>query len=252
MAKIWTTPWAATGDKNVIPDPTQPDGSVSISTGWGFDYQRPYVDPLAKDIARADMNGVLNEITNGLGEVQKQGAASWSATAGPYGINAQVYHSGAMWTSAIANNSATPGAGPEWINFSSQDPTLTVRGIPLLSSVAEAQSWVNDTKMITPAKLAAAFGGANSSLGTVSGFQKYPSGMIFQWGGLSIAANTSSLITLPSIYLSQNKIAMTCENSSTTTTISGSISASIVSLSQIRVTNRFNVATSAFWYSVGN
>lgn len=252
MAKIWVTPWAATGDKNVIPDPTQPDGSVSVATGWGFDYQRPYVDPLAKDIARADMNGVLNEITDGLGEIQKQGAASWSASAAPYGINVQVYHSGVLWKSAITNNSATPGAGPEWINFGVQDPTLTIRGMPLVASVAEAQAWVNDAKMLTPAKLASAFGGANSSLGAATGFQKNPSGQALQWGGVSIAANSSLIVTLPYTYPSQNKVAMACENSSLTTTISGSIAASTVSNSQIRITNRFNVATSAFWWSVGN
>lgn len=153
MAKIWTTPWAATGDKNVIPDAAQPDGSVSNTTGWGFDYQREYVDPLAKDIVRADMNGVLNSITDGLGEVQKQGAPNWSVDAAPYPINAVVYHINKRWTSSIANNSNTPGdISNTWIDYSTQDPTTTIRGIPLLATDVQADAGTNDTAMLSSAK----------------------------------------------------------------------------------------------------
>lgn len=153
MAKIWTTPWAATGDKNVIPDAAQPDGSVSNTTGWGFDYERPYVDPLAKDIVRDDMNGVLYAITDGLGEVQKQGAPNWSVDAAPYPIHAVVYHLNKRWSSSIANNSNTPGdVSNKWIDFSSQDPTLTVRGMPLLASNDQADAGTNDSAMLSPAK----------------------------------------------------------------------------------------------------
>lgn len=153
MAKIWTTPWAATGDKNVIPDAAQPDGSVSNTTGWTFDYERPYVDPLAKDIVRDDMNGVLYAITDGLGEVQKQGAPNWSVDAAPYPIHAVVYHLNKRWSSSISNNSNTPGdVSNTWVDFSAQDPTTTVRGMPLLASNAQADAGTNDTAMLSPAK----------------------------------------------------------------------------------------------------
>lgn len=110
MAKIWRTPFAATGDKTAIPDATQPDGSVSNGTGWGPDYQRPYTVASAKDIDRAKMNWIFGQVTEGLGEIQLQGAPSWSADAAPYPIYATVYHSGVRYVSLISNNSAIPGS----------------------------------------------------------------------------------------------------------------------------------------------
>lgn len=113
--------FAATGDTNSIPTATQPDGSVSLSQGYGFDYQRDNgagggtPDPLAKNIDREDMNGILNEITASIGEIQQNGFPEWFATAAPYPINAYVRHSNANWQSMVANNNIEPSEGaPEW------------------------------------------------------------------------------------------------------------------------------------------
>lgn len=112
--------FAATGDTNVIPSTTQPDGSVSLPQGWGFDYQRDNgagggtPDPLAKNIDREDMNGILNEITASIGEIQQNGSPIWVSTAAPYPINARVRHLDKNWQSAVANNSAVPGADSSW------------------------------------------------------------------------------------------------------------------------------------------
>lgn len=112
--------FAATGDTNVIPTPTQPDGSISLQTGWGFDYQRDNgagggtPDPLAKNIDREDMNGILNEITASIGEIQQNGFPVWVATAAPYPINAVVRHNDQLWRSTITNNNSTPGSNSDW------------------------------------------------------------------------------------------------------------------------------------------
>lgn len=116
--------FAATGDTNVIPTPTQPDGSISLQTGWGFDYQRDNgagggtPDPLAKNIDREDMNGILNEITASVGEIQQNGMPIWVPTAAPYPINARVRHLDKVWTSAVANNNSTPGSDANWADTS--------------------------------------------------------------------------------------------------------------------------------------
>lgn len=116
-------PFAATGDTNVIPDAVQPDGSISLPQGWGFDYQRDNgagggtPDPLAKNIDREDMNGILNEITASIGEVQKNGFPIWVVTAAPFPINAMVRHSDNVWLSLVTNNSEEPGTGAQWQNF---------------------------------------------------------------------------------------------------------------------------------------
>lgn len=112
--------FAATGDTNVIPSTTQPDGSISLPSGWGFDYQRDNgagggtPDPLAKNIEREDMNGILNEVTASIGEVQQQGFPIWVPTAAPYPINAFVRYLDKNWRSTVTNNNSGPGANTDW------------------------------------------------------------------------------------------------------------------------------------------
>lgn len=139
--------FAATGDTNVIPSTTQPDGSVSLPQGWGFDYQRDNgagggtPDPLAKNIDREDMNGILNEITASIGEIQQYGLPIWVATAAPYPINAEVRHVDKIWRSSVTNNSTTPGAvGATWT-----DVTLTTPGRFLkVTTFAASGTWTPD------------------------------------------------------------------------------------------------------------
>lgn len=120
--------FAATGDTNSIPTPTQPDGSVSLQQGFTFDYQRDNgagggtPDPLAKNIDREDMNGILNEITASVGEIQQNGYAIWVSTAAPYPINARVRDSDKVWQSQVTNNNSTPGANADWLDVTSVAP----------------------------------------------------------------------------------------------------------------------------------
>jgi hypothetical protein len=64
------------------------------------------------------------------------------------------------------------------------DASTTVKGIVQLASTAEAQAWADNTKALTPLRLAEALVGGNQSLGT-SGYQKLPGGLIIQWGYVS-------------------------------------------------------------------
>ena len=123
MAHIFKTPFANAGDKITIPSVTQADGSVSLPQGWGFDYERPreispgVPDPDYKPVGREEMNGVLFMATQAIGEIQLQGAASWSSLGAPYPINAVVYHNSRAWLSTASNNNTEPGAvGASWID----------------------------------------------------------------------------------------------------------------------------------------
>lgn len=113
MVKIYKQPFAHEGDAIAIPDASQPDGKMSSADGWTPDYQLPKTDPNYKPVGRQEMNGVFKEVTEALGEVQVQGAASWSADGAPYPINAQVYHSGKQWL-ALRANSVAPAEGADW------------------------------------------------------------------------------------------------------------------------------------------
>lgn len=116
------TPFAVSGDQTQIPTEIQPDGSVSIIQGYGPDYQRPTdgSDPLAKVIDRASFNGLINDITASIGEIQQFGMPAWSAGMSPYPANSQVRHNGETWISAVGNNSSEPGAsGSNWLPYQS-------------------------------------------------------------------------------------------------------------------------------------
>lgn len=61
------------------------------------------------------------------------------------------------------------------------DASSSTKGKVQLAIGAEAQAMTDALKAITPATLAAAFGGANQSL-SQPGYQKLPGGIILQWG----------------------------------------------------------------------
>ncbi len=113
MVKIYKQPFAHDGDTIVIPDASQPDGKMSNADGWTVDYQLPRDEPNYKPVDRQEMNGVFKEVTEALGQVQVQGAASWSPDGTPYPVNAQVYHDGKHWL-ALRANSVEPVEGEDW------------------------------------------------------------------------------------------------------------------------------------------
>lgn len=123
QSKFFNTPFATAGDKIDIPDAAQVDGSVSFATGFGPDYEKELgVDPDAKPVPRDATNGVLFDITDALGAIQKQGAPQFIEAADnggvpfSYGRGARVmYGSPARpWISRVDNNTTIPAPGPDW------------------------------------------------------------------------------------------------------------------------------------------
>lgn len=166
MAKIFKVPFAATGDKTVVPIPTQPDGSVSWTQGYGFDYQRKLdgSDPLAKPFPRNQHNQILNDITTALGEIQVNGFALWNAEGAPYPVNATVRYNGVNYVSRIDNNSVTPADGASWrIQGDIPLSTESVAGLVKLSTFAEVADSSNNTVAVSPQKLSTWFFSKNAS-----------------------------------------------------------------------------------------
>ncbi|MBP3934793.1 MAG: hypothetical protein J6D44_13145 [Pseudomonas sp.] len=161
-------PFAATGDVTSIPTAVQPDGSVSMTTGYGFDYQRDNgagggtPDPLAKSIPRDATNGILNEITASIGEIQLNGLAIWAASAAPYPINATVRHNNTNWLSTVANNSAQPGVAPlvNWFDTTAKivQATESVAGIAKIATAQQALEGTDNATIMTPLKNKNAYG----------------------------------------------------------------------------------------------
>lgn len=128
MAKIFKVPFAVEGDKLSPPNAVQSDGSVSYALGYGFDYQRDTglneegspIDPLAKVFPREQHNGILNDITEALWEIQRFGFPAWSVDATPYAFRAMVRYGDNIWTSLQANNNTIPNEGASWASLPSR------------------------------------------------------------------------------------------------------------------------------------
>lgn len=128
--RIYKTPFAATGDKEGLATDDQPDGKVSLQAGWTPDYELPNDNANYRPVGRAEMNGVLNELTAALGEVQLMGFAKWQSIDGGWPLGAEVTHNGQTYRSTGDANTTEPGAvgalwfstgtglgfGQEWVN----------------------------------------------------------------------------------------------------------------------------------------
>lgn len=113
--RIYKTPFAATGDKEALATADQPDGKVSLQAGWTPDYELPNDNANYRPVGRTEMNGILSEVTESLGEVQLNGFAKWLAIDGGWPLNAIAVHSGVVYISTSSNNTDTPGgAGVSW------------------------------------------------------------------------------------------------------------------------------------------
>lgn len=110
MVQIYKTPFAAQGDKDAIPVPVQGDGAVSVTQGFGYDYEREYEDPAAKDIRREIMNGILHDLSEAIGEMQQFGFAAWQPVDGGWPVGAVVTSSGRQWVSISNSNTAEPSS----------------------------------------------------------------------------------------------------------------------------------------------
>ena len=125
MAKFFYFPFAKNGNTSTTPDIAQINGSVSYEQGYPIDYQLPLAsNPAAQPINRAQYNGVLNDITGAILQLQSQGVANWIGAIAdpplnganfPYPINAMVYYSGRVYQSAVAANVSTPGIDASWV-----------------------------------------------------------------------------------------------------------------------------------------
>lgn len=195
MAKIWATLFAQAGDKQTIPVPVEADGTVSVTQGWTPDYELPDTDPNYKPVGREEMNGVFNEVTDSIKQLQLQGAAEWSALLGAYPKGAEVIHSGERWYNTTAGNTTTPGVGANWINVRTV-ASETVAGIAENATQAETDAGTAGNFTVTPAKLRNGFAVSLNS----NGYIKLPSwlgGFILQWGNIGSGAG---VVTFPLVF----------------------------------------------------
>lgn len=164
-SKYFGIPFATSGDRATIPEASQPSGSISMTQGFGPDYERdPATDPAAKRVPRDETNEFYFQVSNAIKFLQLYGVPEWYASddAGnpvSYPINARVRRAtgGVMRTyvSLVANNTTPPAlensaqwALEEAFSFTALEATL-----------AESVAGLIGGKVITPRRLSAAVQG---------------------------------------------------------------------------------------------
>lgn len=121
MEKFISTPFAMNGDKNNIPDPIQTSGDVSMTTGYGYDYERDQTtDENAKNIERQKMNWLFYVITKALNEYQSLGVPDFitpalnNNLAYKYKKSAVVRYQNGIFISLVDDNDALPTDETKW------------------------------------------------------------------------------------------------------------------------------------------
>lgn len=239
MSKYFIEPFAQNGNKLVIPDDLQTNGSVSYTEGFGFDYQRNLTnDPLAKPFPRQGFNGLIYDITDALKQYQEHGFFDF-ITPEMNGGNPFPYSMGAVvrydmsddgsdvrnFSSKINNNTGNPKDNPtDWLDITTSglefatdeetkagaitDKIVSPAGLASVTSAVDrrgliqlaTQDEVNSGTNATKSVTPSTFLGAFSNKSlTGSGYQILPGGLIIQWARIYISANGTAF-TFPIVF----------------------------------------------------
>jgi hypothetical protein len=151
-------PFAFAGDVTAIPDPLQVGGTVSMTEGWNYNYQRNLsTDPSALPIDRSTTNWLLLQISTALQALQQVGAPEFilaaqnGGAAYSYGQGAVVLWSASgnapfvKYVSLTAGNVNTPSAS---------DPLGTTTGWQVvcdpIATSTQAGAGTNNASIMTP------------------------------------------------------------------------------------------------------
>lgn len=180
--------------------------TVPQDATWSTGFPQVTMQPLASGgipPRGQNFNGVLNALSQHIFYMQGGGQYKWSADHGPYSIGDVLQSDDGLrsYVSAVDNNTdnfnTTPSAiGGTWLPWSGVEASELIAGLIKIATTAQAQSLTADNVALTPAKLAAAFGGANHGIAD-SGYQKLPGGLIIQWTSVTTSAAGNVTFTFP-------------------------------------------------------
>lgn len=114
MTRYFKYPFAASGDKETVPDETA-GTAVSYSTGYTPDYELAKDNPSRRNIDRQPYNGVLNDVTGNLKQIQDYGYPEFvpdNGTGSPlsYQIGRVVWYVDTYYRALVLTNTAPPSA----------------------------------------------------------------------------------------------------------------------------------------------
>lgn len=166
MSKVFRVAFAGSGDKLVVPETVQVDGSVSLPAGWGANYSKATGDPGYMPVGRTEMNGIINQITSGLIDLQTYGVPVWEALSGGWAVDARVYHSGTIYRNTSAGNTTTP-PGSGWVVDVDLTPYLQKAGGTMTGFITLHANASSSMHPVTLQQLNAALGGQALPVGAL-------------------------------------------------------------------------------------
>lgn len=166
MSKVFRVAFAGSGDKLVVPETVQVDGSVSLPAGWGANYSKATGDPGYMPVGRTEMNGIINQITSGLIDLQTYGVPVWEALSGGWAVDARVYHSGTIYRNTSAGNTTTP-PGSGWVVDVDLTPYLQKAGGTMTGFITLHANASSSMHPVTLQQLNAALGGQALPVGSL-------------------------------------------------------------------------------------
>lgn len=135
MAKYFRLPFGVDGDRTTVPDPAQPDGTVSYDIGFGPDYQLdPDTDPDALNVPRNQFNEIIFQTQDSIRVIQEHGFPDWISAADndgvdfPYDAQAFVRYNDVVYYSLIDNNTFLPTNATYWSPLISAPASAVVTG----------------------------------------------------------------------------------------------------------------------------
>lgn len=162
MAKFFIQPFASSGDKASIPEPAQPSGSVSYTTGWGPDYSLIDTDPNSKDVPRQETNQLYFDITENIGFLQRNGVPEF-VTAAQNGGAPLPYEIGALvrWKAGPGDPYRTYVSN---VDSNSDDPSVSASWSPFVFRTALDADTTSTDRIATPAYVTARLAGVTVSV----------------------------------------------------------------------------------------
>lgn len=170
MTTFIKIPFASSGDKTNPPD-TDAAGGVNWTQGYPIAYSKdPATDPSAKRIEREMFNGLLNQLSSAINEIQVNGVAPYitaadnGGSAFVYGIGAIVLYDGELYKSIKSGNTDLPTVKTSWdLLITSSGGSAVPVGVPLpWGSAKPPAGWIKMNgqaiNATTYPKLAAIYG----------------------------------------------------------------------------------------------
>lgn len=124
--------------------------------------------------------------------------------------------------------------------------STTVSGVVELATDAEVATLTDTGRAITPSGLASVFA---KSIGS-AGYQKFPGGLIIQWGSNTVNAESTLAVTLPVTFPTAHLQAFASRDAGVS--FGDRVGASNTSTSQITLQNPSGNSTTVRWFSIGN